>query len=437
MLGVPDAYQLPGRRARLPGTDKASSCGSEQRRLRALPPRSRRRRPGGRASCWRHAWARPSDSARPTTLGAGPGSWSTSAAGETIMEARSWGGLEGKGPAAYRIWLPPLGANSAALNRVLPGETLSGQRHAGGPLPRQLGRGPTGRCGADRRRRQAASSSGATRWWRAGRGGRARRGRRWPAVGQVPYCALLILILALTHSPSEVLSSMCLDFGGGASPGSRELPHVGGVAGRGTADAGTAHVAELDRAEPRERGSLRRDLIRWRSSGGPREGRGPPKTGYGDVFLVIDGWATSIRGDFEDLEPEIHRPRHPGPDLRRARSGLGDAVERDARPRGRTNSATEWSCGSATPPTRRWTSAGRRWVEHPRRRPAAGASSPAACSSSLRCPDGRGGRGRGPGTSRVEKRLIGEVAGGLAGCRRGPTGTPVAGRAALRGPACR
>ena len=41
----------------------------------------------------------------------------------------------------------------------------------------------------------------------------------------------LVCGLALTHTPAEV-QVYCLDFGGGSLGSIRDLPHVGGVAGR-------------------------------------------------------------------------------------------------------------------------------------------------------------------------------------------------------------
>ena len=65
-----------------------------------------------------------------------------------------------------------------------------------------------------------------------------------------------------------------------------------------------------------------------------RRGQGRADDGYGDVFLVVDGWST-LRAEFDDLEIEIQRAGRPRPDLRRAlvvtASRWVDFRSRDAR----------------------------------------------------------------------------------------------------------
>jgi S-DNA-T family DNA segregation ATPase FtsK/SpoIIIE len=120
-----------------------------------------------------------------------------------------------------------------------------------------------------------------------------------PQSGKSGLVRTLVTALALAHTPAEV-TCYCLDFGGGSLSGLSTLPHVGAVVGRAAAEAvrrtvgdiaallavrerefGTAGIADV--ATARARGSL---------------------GAYGDVFLVVDGWAT-LRSDFDDLEPML------------------------------------------------------------------------------------------------------------------------------------
>jgi len=110
----------------------------------------------------------------------------------------------------------------------------------------------------------------------------------------------LICALALNHTPGEV-QVYCLDFGGGTLAGLRDLPHVGGVAGR--ADAAAVHrtvgqVSTLLAARQRRFADLGADSMSTYRK------RRPDDDAYGDVFLVIDGWPT-LRAEYEDLEPVV------------------------------------------------------------------------------------------------------------------------------------
>lgn len=122
--------------------------------------------------------------------------------------------------------------------------------------------------------------------------------------GKSQLLRTIILGLALTHTPQEV-QIYCLDFGGGSLSPLRELPHVGGVAGRLDALQVNRTVAEvvelLNGREARfaqhgidSMGAYRKLRAAGRFSDDP----------YGDVFLVVDGW-TTIRETYSDLESVI------------------------------------------------------------------------------------------------------------------------------------
>src|SRR4029079_13848239 len=103
----------------------------------------------------------------------------------------------------------------------------------------------------------------------------------------------------------------CLDFGGGSLAALRDLPHVGSVAGRLDSATVRRTIGELATLlADRER--LFRDY-RVDSVEAFRRLRRPadldatlalPEDGFGDVFLVVDGWAT-LRQEYEALEPTV------------------------------------------------------------------------------------------------------------------------------------
>jgi S-DNA-T family DNA segregation ATPase FtsK/SpoIIIE len=107
-----------------------------------------------------------------------------------------------------------------------------------------------------------------------------------PQSGKSTLLRTVLCGLSLTHTPAQV-HFYCLDFGGGGLAGLRELPHVGGVAGRQDPAAVRRTVGEV--------AALLAE--RERQAATARDGRA-------DVFLVVDGWST-IRGEYEDLEPVI------------------------------------------------------------------------------------------------------------------------------------
>ena len=129
----------------------------------------------------------------------------------------------------------------------------------------------------------------------------------WPAAPQSGKSTLLrtlICSLALLHTPQEI-QFYCLDFGGGTLGALTGLPHVGGVATRLQAERVRRTVAEvraiLERREQEfaERGIESIAAYRAMRASGEISG-----DGFGDVFLVIDGWLT-LRQEYEQLELDI------------------------------------------------------------------------------------------------------------------------------------
>ena len=95
-----------------------------------------------------------------------------------------------------------------------------------------------------------------------------------------------------------------LDFGGGTFTGLRDLPHIAGIGTRSESDVVTRIVAEVagivDAREQYFRANGVDTIETYRS----RRALGEVDDGYGDIFLVVDGWGT-IRSDFDELEGEL------------------------------------------------------------------------------------------------------------------------------------
>ncbi|GIJ28224.1 type VII secretion protein EccC [Micromonospora qiuiae] len=118
----------------------------------------------------------------------------------------------------------------------------------------------------------------------------------------------MICSLALTHTAAEV-QVYCLDFGGGGLAALRDLPQVGGVTGRTDPTGVRRTVGEMatllaDRERTFAEAGVE-SISAWRQHRAARARAGEPDDDlFGDVFLVVDGWAT-LRAEYDDLEPLI------------------------------------------------------------------------------------------------------------------------------------
>ncbi|MEU6777999.1 type VII secretion protein EccCa [Nonomuraea angiospora] len=209
------------------------------------------------------------------------------------------GRLAGHGPGAHRIWLPPL-AEPPTLAHLLPPLSVTpefGLTTAGWQGRGQLHAvvGIIDKPFEQRRDPFWLDVSGA-----AGHVGVAGGTQS----GKSTVVRTLVASMALMHTPREV-QFYCLDFGGGALASLEGLPHVGGVATRLDGDRVRRTVAEIAAIlEQRERdfgehGIESMASYRQMCAEGAIEG-----DGWGDVFLVVDGWLT-LRQEFDSLEPTI------------------------------------------------------------------------------------------------------------------------------------
>jgi len=270
VLGVPDAYQLPS----APGAAYLKTGSGEPLRFQAAyvsgPYESSARGP-----------SRPAETPTPRLFAAAP-------AGRVIRETEQrtdahsglsptvletvLGRLENRGAAAHQVWLPPL-ADSPMLEHVL-------QQHGThAPLAVPIGLVD---CPYEQRRELLVAELGGAAGNVAVVGG--------PRSGKSTALQALVVAMAEMHSPRDV-QVYCLDFGGGALATLRNLPHVGSVAGRRDVELIRRTVVQLQ--------SLLREREARRSSD-----ESVDHDDYGDVFLVIDGWA-AIRQEFDALEASI------------------------------------------------------------------------------------------------------------------------------------
>jgi S-DNA-T family DNA segregation ATPase FtsK/SpoIIIE len=198
---------------------------------------------------------------------------------QTVVER-----LSGYGPRAHEVWLPPLGVAPALdtmLRESLPALTVS--------------IGLVDRPFEQRRTPLIVDLSGAA-------GNVAVVGA--PQSGKSTALRTLITALAVTHDPSSV-QFYCLDFGGGVLASLRGWPHVGSVAGRADPQLARRMVAQLE-AIIRSREATFRDhgiesMAQYRQLKARRD---PTCDRFGDVFLIVDGWAT-VRREFETFEASI------------------------------------------------------------------------------------------------------------------------------------
>ncbi|MEU3771471.1 type VII secretion protein EccCa [Amycolatopsis keratiniphila] len=298
VLGVADAYQLPP----VPGSAYLKSDNDTLIRLKAayvsgeLPPRSKIVRKDGQSLGLMPFTLAPVEI--PVTVEAEePAEKGT---GETIIGAMI-SRIEGKGPEAHQIWLPPL-AEPPTLDQLLP---PLGEDPARGLCP--LGWGGNGKLMIpvalvdkpfeQRRDMLWADFSGAA-------GHALIVGA--PQSGKSTLMRDIAAMLALTHTPEEV-QLFVLDMGGGALAPIAGLPHVSGYATRRDAQRCRRVVAELTTLlEQREEffsangiesiTTFRQRRSEYQESTDGRE--------FGDVFLFVDNW-TTIRQEYEQLEEQI------------------------------------------------------------------------------------------------------------------------------------
>jgi len=223
------------------------------------------------------------------------------AAGESVLDVLV-DRLNGQGPPAHQVWLPPLN-QSPALDELLGPVVADPVRGLAFANPELHGALQVPIAVIDKPREQLRD----VMWLQlTGAAGHvAIIGSTLS--GKSTALRSMICGLALTHTPAEV-QVYCLDFGGGSLTTVRDLPHVGGVSGRLDAVGVRRTVGEiqtlLTERESRFAAMGIDSMASYRRRRANKAGTGADADPFGDVFLVVDGWST-LRKEYEELEPVI------------------------------------------------------------------------------------------------------------------------------------
>ena len=189
------------------------------------------------------------------------------------------------GAPAHPVWLPPL-PHSPSLDEVLSQAAVEDLRIPVGLADRVF---------EQRREPTLVELSGAA-------GNVAVIGA--PQSGKSAALRTLCLALAATHPP-ERIQLYCLDFGGGLGP-LRQLPHVGAIACRRDVELVRRTVADLTALLRRREALFTRHGLDSMAAYRHHRATGVDDTEdpFGDVFLIVDGWA-ALRQEYEELEQAI------------------------------------------------------------------------------------------------------------------------------------
>ena len=206
--------------------------------------------------------------------------------------------MQGHGPAAHQVWLPPL-SDPASLDELMGDLVEDPELGLVSPSWRAAGilTVPLGVIDVpleQRRDRLVVTLGGAA-------GHVAIVGS--PLSGKSTLARTLVSALALTGTPQE-LQFYVLDFGGGSFTAMQQHPHIAGVATRTEPEAVRRTVAEVESIVDAREQYFRVNAIDSIETYRSRRRAGTVDDGFGDVFLVVDGWAT-VRGEYEALEARI------------------------------------------------------------------------------------------------------------------------------------
>ncbi|GEP37574.1 type VII secretion protein EccC [Nocardioides psychrotolerans] len=208
--------------------------------------------------------------------------------------------MVGHGPEAHAVWLPPLDV-SDTLDDLMVDLVEDPELGLVSPQWRALGGlvvplGTVDRPREQRRDTLTINLSGASGHVAVVGG---------PRSGKSTLLRTVVTSMSLTTTPTES-QFFVLDFGGGTFAPLTHLPHVAGVGTRSEPDVVRRIMAEVSGIVDRREAYFRANGIDSIETYRSRRAQGRVDDGYGDVFLVIDGWST-LRSDFDDLEMEIQQ----------------------------------------------------------------------------------------------------------------------------------
>ncbi|WP_203337415.1 type VII secretion protein EccCa [Nocardioides limicola] len=208
--------------------------------------------------------------------------------------------MTGKGPEAHQVWLPPLDVPDT-LDELMGDLRVDPQ--LGLVSPRWRGHGgllvPLGTVDRPREQRRDVLTVDL-----AGAAGHAAvvGGAR---TGKSTLLRTMVASISLCTTPVES-QFYVLDFGGGTFAPLAQLPHVAGVGTRSEPDVVRRIVAEVNGIVDRREQYFRAQGIDSIETYRSRRAQGRADDGYGDVYLVVDGWST-LRADFDDIEMQLQQ----------------------------------------------------------------------------------------------------------------------------------
>ncbi|RMI03568.1 type VII secretion protein EccCa [Cellulomonas triticagri] len=304
VLGVPDAYTLPP----VPGMGYLKPDTTTMIQFRAAyvsgPPKARRRGAASGATAGTGAARLESFTAAPVLGGAveAPATTEVAAVADAEETRATFDiavqRMKGQGPPAHAVWLEPL-VVPRTLDELMPDLVVDPRLGLVSPGWRSAGTltvplGTVDRPLEQRRENLTLQLGGAA-------GHMSIVGA--PRTGKSTALRSVVASLALTHTPLEV-QFYVLDFGGGTFAPLAALAHVAGVASRAEPDVVRRTVAEVESIIDNRERYFRQQGIDSIETYRTRRAQGTADDGYGDVFLLVDGWST-IRTEFDELEPRI------------------------------------------------------------------------------------------------------------------------------------
>ncbi|RRD51278.1 type VII secretion protein EccCa [Buchananella hordeovulneris] len=206
--------------------------------------------------------------------------------------------MRGKGTPAHQVWLPPLEVPET-MDSLLGDLTVTPELGLHSPSWRQRGplRIPLGIVDLPLEQRRAGLEVEL-----AGANGHVGI-IGGPLSGKSTALRSLVLALSLTHTPQEV-QFYIIDLGGGTFASFEGAAHVAGVATRDRQDVINRMLAEIDAILADREKYFRAHRIDSITTYRRGRAAGQYDDGYGDVFLIVDGW-DSLRADFDSLDMRI------------------------------------------------------------------------------------------------------------------------------------
>ncbi|MBE6482634.1 MAG: type VII secretion protein EccCa [Actinomyces ruminicola] len=206
--------------------------------------------------------------------------------------------MTGHGNPAHRIWLPPLDVPETFDSLI---DDLTVDPQLGLISPSWRARGdlvvPLGITDVpmEQRRDQYSVDLSAAGGHVGVVGG--------PLSGKSTALRSLVMGLALTHTPTEV-QFYVVDLGGGTFSTMMDLPHLAGVGTRDDPGVIARIIAEIEALLADRESYFKANRIDSIQSYRRRRAAGQADDGYGDVFLVIDGWSV-LKTDFDTVAERV------------------------------------------------------------------------------------------------------------------------------------